>query len=128
MGKQLRGKGEVNYDYKHDILFFKTSEREYLKSIELDNVVLDLDKEDFLVGIQIFEASKFLKIKKKDLLLIPFWEYSASINPIENGARIDFRLTFQIKIRNKIIEKNPIILENIRENLPSSKLVCVATA
>ena len=32
---RLEGKGEVDYDYKHDILFFKVKSREYAKSIEL---------------------------------------------------------------------------------------------
>ena len=51
--KSIQGKGEVDYDYKHDILFFKTKDRQYSKSIELlDNIVIDVDKSGFLVGIQ----------------------------------------------------------------------------
>ena len=70
--KRLEGKGEVDYDFKHDILFFKTKEREYAKSIELlDNLVIDVDKEGFLTGIQIFDAAKYLNIDKKSLLNIP---------------------------------------------------------
>ena len=126
MNRQLKGKGEVDYDYKHDILFFKTSERQYLKSIELDNIVVDLDKEAFLVGIQIFEASKFLNTSKKDLVTIPIWEYSASVTPITNGAKIEIRLNFQLKVRNKMMKINPIILQNTQENLPSSNLICEA--
>ena len=62
-------KGEMDYDYKHDILFFKTKDRKYSKSIELlDNLVVDVDKEGFLVGIQIFDASLYLNVDKKNLL------------------------------------------------------------
>lgn len=120
INKLLKGKGEVDYDFKHDILFFKTSERDYVKSIELDNLILDIDKEGFIVGIQIFEASKFLDIDKKMLLKIPRWEFKATVNE----GRIEVRLMFQIVVRNKVIEKNPIIMESISEPLPNSQLVC----
>lgn len=126
MGKHLKGKGVVDYDYKNDILFFKTQEREYIKSIELDHIIVDIDKEDFLVGIQIFEASKFLNIKKKDLLSIPNWEFNANVYREEIGAKIEIRLNFQIKVRNKLTKINPIILQNTQENLPNSNLECVA--
>ena len=122
-GKRLEGKGEVDYDYKHDILFFKTKEREYAKSIELlDNLVVDVDKEGFLTGIQIFDASEFLDIDKKSLLQIPNWQFT--INVHENI--IEIRLVFQIKVRNKIVEKNPIISQQINQKLPNSELVCEA--
>ena len=122
-GKRLEGKGEVDYDYKHDLLFFKTKEREYAKSIELlDNLVVDVDKEGFLTGIQIFDASEFLDIDKKSLLQIPNWQFT--INVHENI--IEIRLVFQIKVRNKIVEKNPIISQQINQNLPNSELVCEA--
>ena len=119
-GKFLKGKGEFNYDYKYDILFFKTSEREYIKSIELDNIILDIDKKRFIVGIQILEASKFLNLNKRVLLKVPRWEFKATVNE----GRIEIRLMFQIVVRNKIIEKNPIIIEPTSEPLPNSQLVC----
>lgn len=118
--KHLKAKGQVDYDYKNDILFFKTKEREYVKSIELENIILDIDKEGFVVGIQIFEASKFLNVSKSMLLKIPNWEFSANVNE----GRIEVRLVFKIEKRNKIIEKNPIIMEPISEPLPNSELVC----
>lgn len=118
--KSLTAKGEIDYDYKHDILFFKTTEREYAKSIELENIVLDIDKEGFIVGIQIFEASKFLDVSKNVLLKIPEWRFQASVNE----GRIEIRLMFQVVVRNKIIEKNPIIMESISEPLPNSQMVC----
>ena len=94
--RSIRGKGEVDYDFKHDILFFKIKDRRYAKSIELlDSIVADVDKDGFLVGIQIFDASKFLKLDKKELLSIP-------------------------------IDKNPIIAQQINQKLPDSEMVCEA--
>ena len=121
--KKLEGKGEVDYDYEYDILFFKLKNRKYSNSIELlDNIVVDVDKEGFLVGIQMFDASEYLHIDKKSLLKIPNWQFT--INVHENI--IEIRLVFQVKIRNKIIEKNPIIAQQINQKLPNSELVCEA--
>ncbi len=69
-------KGEVDYDYKHDILFFKTKNREYEKSFEFDNLIIDIDKKGFIVGIQIFEASEFLRLSRIKLRDIPNWEFN----------------------------------------------------
>lgn len=119
--RHLEEKGICDYDYKHDILFFKIKNRKYDRSIELDNIILDIDKEDFIVGIQIFEASKFLLIPKSYLLKIPKWRFSAK----SEEGKIEVRLDFQMIIRNKIIGKNPIIIQPIQEELPNSELVCV---
>lgn len=122
--KSIQGKGEVDYDFKHDILFFKTKDRKYAKSIELlDSIVVDVDKEGFLVGIQIFDASEFLNLDKKELLSIPKWSFNANVY---DGNKIDIRLVFQIKVRNKIVEKNPIIAQQINQKLPNSEMVCEA--
>ena len=121
--KYLKGKGIVDYDYKYDILLFKTQEREYVKSIEIENMVLDVDKDGFIVAIQIFEASKFLKVYKYALLKVSQWNFEATVK----DGMIEFRLTFEVVIRNKVIEKNPIIIQSISESLPNSKLVCAAS-
>ena len=121
--KHLQGKGEADYDYQNDILFFKSSEREYDSSLELDKLVLDIDKEGYVVGVQVFDASKFLNIKKNLLMKIPKWEFTATV---ENN-RIFFNLVFNIVIRNKIIERNPMIIERTGQDLPNSKLVCAVS-
>jgi len=120
VNRQLEGQGEWDYDFKYDILFFKVKDREYLKSIEVNNIILDLDSEKFLTGVQIIEASKFLKMDKMRLREIANWRFEAKI---ENN-RIEVRIMFQIKVRNKIIEKNPIIIQPVMEKLPNSELRC----
>ena len=121
--KKLEGKGEVDYDYENDILFFKLKGRQYSKSIELlDNLVVDVDKEGFLVAIQMFDASEYLKIDKKSLLKIPNWQFTINVHE----SIIEIRLVFQVKIRNKIVEKNPIIAQQINQKLPNSEMICEA--
>jgi len=119
-GRHLNAVGEYDYDFKYDILFFKVKDREYLKSIETGNMVLDLDSEKFLTGVQIFDASKYLRIDKMMLRKIPRWKFEARIQ----DNIFEVRLIFQIELRNKIIEKNPIITQPIMEKLPNSQLIC----
>ena len=114
--RHLEAEGEMDYDYVNDILFFKIKNREYDFSIEFQNMVIDVDEEKFIVGIQIFEASKFLRMSKVNLREIPKWRFSSKL---ENNT-IEIRLDYQLKIRNKVFEKNPIIIqENKSENLRS---------
>ncbi|MBM3234608.1 DUF2283 domain-containing protein [Candidatus Pacearchaeota archaeon] len=117
--RTLEAEGEMDYDYLNDILFFKVKEREYDFSFEFQNMVVDIDKEKFIVGIQIFSASKFLCINKINLRQIPKWQFKARIS---QGV-IEIRLFYQICVRNKIIEKTPIIIQENKSNLPSPQLV-----
>ena len=131
MRRNIRCRGEVDYDFKHDILFFKSRNREYVKSIELDNFILDIDSKGFIVGIQIFEASKFLRINRVTLKDIPKWEFNIKTDRIKEGekevTKIEVRLVFTVRIRNQLIEKNPIIMpQPISELLPNRELVCAA--
>ncbi|MBI3190640.1 DUF2283 domain-containing protein [archaeon] len=119
--KQLNGKGDLDYDYSNDILFFKTKNREYSRSMEFNNIVIDIDEEDFIVGIQIFDASKFLRISKIALRNVPKWQYQASI--MDN--KIEIRLAFQVIYRNRRIEMNPIIMTESEDDLSNTKLVTV---
>lgn len=118
--KHLEGQGEVDYDYSNDILFFKVKNRKYNKSIEFENLVIDIDNEDFITGIQIFDASKFLQVNKESLRNIPKWIFQAVVI----GENIEIRLNYETIVRNKTVEKNPIIVRENKANLPSSEMIC----
>ncbi len=119
IGRHLEGEGEMDYDYVNDILFFKVNNREYNFSLEFHNMVIDIDNEEFITGIQLFNASSFLGISKQHLREIPKWQFKAKI---DQGI-IEIRLFYQIKIRNQIIEKNPIIMQENTIGLPSPQMV-----
>ena len=123
---ELKAKGEFDYDYAQDILFFKVKNREYERSIELDNFVLDVDVEGFIVGLQIFDASKYFGLERKFLKIAMRWKLQAKAEKIsESESKIEIRLMFQIMIRNKILQPEPIITQNIQDSLENSKVVCV---
>ncbi len=119
--KHLEGKGVMSYDYINDILFFKVDNRDYDRSLEFDNMVIDIDKEEFIVGLQIFDASIFLGISKNNLK-INKWQFKAKINP----ESIEVRLICEVNIRNKIKELSPIIVQQNIEQLPNSRMVVAA--
>lgn len=119
--RHLEGKGVMDYDYVNDILFFKVYNREYDRSLEFENMVIDIDKENFIVGLQIFDASVFLNVSKENLK-IKSWNFKAVIKP----KSIEIRLTCEVNIRNKIKELNPIIVQQNTERLPNSQMITSA--
>ncbi len=124
--RYLKEKGECDYDLVHDILFFKVKNREYEKSIEIGNMVVDVDSENFIVGLQIFETSKYFMIPKNYIRTVTNWRLEASAEQIdETKSRLEVRLMFQVKIRNRIVQPRPIITENVNDQLKNSVMVCV---
>jgi len=128
-------KGITDYDFAYDILFFKIKDREYDYSIELDDLIIDLDTDGFIIGIQIFEASKFLstrfkKFTKSNLTNKINWMYSAKVNFEER--KIDIILEYTIIIRNKYFIEHPRIIEplpeEVSEGLLNTEIVCEVTA
>src|SRR3989344_1494801 len=97
--KQLNGKGEFLYDFKHDILTFKIKDRDYKQSIELQNFCLDIDTENFVTGVRIFDVSKVSGLKKLIFRNLTHGEFKSSV---KNNI-ITVRLNFIGKIRNRLI-------------------------
>ncbi len=59
---------EVVYDHQYDVLYIFKKDEKVKFSIEvLGNFVIDIGHNNKVVGIEIFDASKILKIPKKEL-------------------------------------------------------------
>ena len=116
----LEAEGEMDYDYVNDILLFKIKDREYDFSIEFQNMVVDVDEGQYIVGIQIFDASQFLKIGKEHLRKITNWQFKAKLQ--DNEFRID--LYYQVIVRNQVVNNNiyPILVQQDM-GLPSPQTV-----
>ena len=121
MEKQiLKTKGRMDYDDKYDILLFKAAGRSYNISTEIDNFVIDRDHENYVTGIQIFDAAEFFHLPKKALLKIPRWELKTTVNE----GRLELRLMFKGKAKQKVMEKNLILSHTFSKPIPDSELVC----
>ena|SRR3989344_8597173 len=118
-----KGKGEMDYDYANDILFFKVKEREYDLSIELEDVVLDVDKEGYITGIQIFGASQMFNVDKDTLRNVQKWEFKVRTE----GKVIFVQLMFEMVRRNQIIERGQNLVREASSLLTDSEVRCAAS-
>jgi len=119
-----KGKGEMDYDYANDILFFKVKEREYDRSIELEDVVLDIDKEGYITGIQIFGASNMFNIQKNALQNVQKWEFKVKTE----GKVVFVQLMFKMLRRNQVVERGQNLVREAPSLLTDSEVMCAATA
>ena len=120
-----KGKGIADYDYKNDILFFKVKDREYTKSIDFGDFILDIDNEDFITGIQIFDASKIFGIDKDALMKVRRWEFRTKV---ENQV-VTVQLMFEAVKRNKIIVENrQNLVRESDSSLKDSEVLCEVEA
>ncbi len=124
--KQLeaKGKGKSDYDYANDILFFKVKDREYDHSIELQDIVLDVDKKGYVTGIQIFDASTMFTVDKDSLRNIQKWEFNVKIE----GRIIFVQLMFEMIRRNKVVERGQNLIRELSSPLTDSEVMCAMSA
>lgn len=119
-----KGKGENDYDFANDVLFFKVKNREYDHSIELDDIVLDVDNEGYITGIQIFDASKMFNIEKDALRNVQKWEFTVRTE----GKVIFIQLMFEMVRRNKFIERGQNLIRESSSLLTDSEVMCGTAA
>lgn len=97
-----QNKGLVDYDETYNILYFKAKEREYKTSIEVGDLMLDIDAEGFVTGLQIFDAAERFSMPKKALQKIVQWILKSRS---EDGV-ITAQLTFKANFNGKLAEKS----------------------
>ena len=115
------GNGETKYDYSNDVLLLKIKDRDYKKSIELDNLVVDFDSEDFIYGLRIFDASKVLELPKESLRNIQKFDFKAMV---EDNI-IYIKLSFVATLRNKgLIRQGQDIVREAETDIEDSEMVC----
>ena len=115
--KHLTGKGEFLYDYKYDILTFKMRNRNYKHSFEFQNFVADVDDENFITGIRIFDVSQIFGVNKFVLKDIAGGQFKSRIE--SNVVTIVFK--FVSKVRNRLfplLSKQENFTQQITENAP----------
>jgi uncharacterized protein YuzE len=119
---EAKGKGEYTYDYSNDVLLFKIKDRDYKKSIDFENIVVDIDKEGFITGMRVFDASKIFKLTKMALKNIKQFEFNAKAE--ENVITIQLR--FMAVLRNKPMIKHgqDFVREALDSNILDSEVLC----
>ena len=117
-----KGKGLYNYDYKNDLLSFKIKEREYSKSLDFGNLIMDIDKEGFITGLRVFDASKVFRLSKIALKNLKQFEFHTSVE----DKVIKIQLRFTSVLRNKPVIKQGQDFERVvlESNINDSEVVC----
>ena len=78
----MSDKFRTDYDFEEDLLYLYNEAKKSKGSIEFDDLVVDLEKKGAIVGLEIFNASKYLseltnkKITKKNLKKIEHATFS----------------------------------------------------
>jgi len=84
---------KVDYDWKHDILYiYKENERAKFSVEVLNNFVIDIGFDNKVVGLEIFDASKTLRIAKKELKNIKKAKLATLIRKGVYGVAYSLRL------------------------------------
>jgi len=111
-------KSEANkydYDFQNDTIFFYGENDKYKFSVDLDGIILDVNEDNYIMGIEILDASKKFNFSKSDLRAIS--EFSATIKTNEKNIEINMKL--EIIKRNKLINRCLDALTLNIMNLPS---------
>ena len=117
-----KGQGQYDYDYTNDILLFKVKKRDYLKSIDFGNFIVDFDKEMYITGMRIFDASKIFRLSKYTLSKLNGFEFNAKFEDNE----ITVQLRFEVVQRNKPVIKQgqDFSREVLNSNINESEVLC----
>ncbi len=119
---EAKGKGEYAYDYRNDIMIFKIKDRDYLKSIDFENLIADIDKEGFITGLRIFDASKVFNLSRIALKNVMSFKFNAKIE----DKTVTIQLEFTPILRNKPLIKQGqnLIREAIGTQVNDSEVLC----
>ena len=93
-----------------------------MKSLDFDNLIVDIDKEGFITGLRIFDASEIFNIPKLALKNIKSWRFNASIE----DKKVTIQLEFIPILRNKPLIKQGqnLVREAIGSEVSDSEVLC----
>lgn len=106
---------KCDYDFENDTILFYGGSDKYKFSMDLDGIILDVNEDNYIMGIEILDASKKFKFSKSDLRDIS--KFSATIKTNEKNIEVNMKL--KINKRNKLINRCLDALTLNTMNLPS---------
>ena len=108
---------KIDYDYDNDVIFFYNEDKSYDFSIDAEGIILDLSEDNYVMDIEIFNASKRFGVSKSDLRAVKRFE--AEINIDRDNIEISMKL--EIQKRNRLFDKffNALTLNTM--NIPPSR-------
>ncbi len=115
--KKIQQFGKMDYDEENDLLFFSLTRSEYLHSLELHDIIVDLDKENKIMGIEMFNAAKLLNVSPNSIIDT----IQCMINIIVHKGKLQIHFFFKIEHHGEIIQKEQVITQVISSSIPDVK-------
>lgn len=118
----MSNKFKFDYDEEEDLLYIYNENKKSKGSIEFGDLIVDLDKNQNVVGLEIFDASKYLsyltnkRITKKQLKKI---ETASLFFSVEKGFIL---IKFVLPLNKERIPV-PIMIQNMHYRSPSLRFV-----
>lgn len=90
---------DQDYDIEHDSLFLYTKGMKYQFSIETPNILIDIDQNNNIMGVEILRASKTFGVKKSDIKNNIGMQFNANITHDKIEAQlVIFVLEKKVKV------------------------------
>ena len=104
-------KVKKSYDYQNDVLFVRSKESSYHKSISIHrDIILDLNKKGDILGFEIHHASDAFNIPKAHLQNIEGVRGEITVSE----EYLEFKINIITKVRNKTQQRGTYNLNNQR--------------
>jgi uncharacterized protein YuzE len=107
---------KYDYDLENDTIFFYGTNKKYKKSLNVDDIIIDISEDNYAMAIEILDASKKFNVPKSDLLNVRYFD--AEIRVSEETIKVIMKL--EIKKRNGLINKSMEAFGLNTANLPAS--------
>lgn len=105
-----------DYDLQNDSIFFYGGDNNYKSSIDLDGIIIDFNEANYLMSIEILDASERFKISKYNLQHIK--SFSMAIKITEENIQVTMNI--EISIRNGSVARSLEALTINSMNIPPS--------
>ncbi len=115
------GRGKYSYDLESDLLIFKIEDIPYIKSLEYENLLIDLGPRGTLSGIRIFDASTIFGVLKQSLVDVKNFELTVKIT----ADGISVIIKFSVKRYHKTCEQT-FITQELARGMQESEMVYTA--
>ena len=90
---------KIDYDTENDILYLAKASKSIKESIDIGDFIIDISHDDFVVGIEILNASLHLNLSPKNLTNL----HKASMKVIYKSASVYITLLLQFPNQHKDI-------------------------
>lgn len=107
---------KYDYDLENDTIFFYGTNKKYKKSLDVNDIIVDISEDNFIMAIEILDASKRFNVPKSDLLNVQYFNAEIYIN--EETIKVVMKLV--IKKRNGLINKSMEAFGLNTADLPAS--------